>query len=575
MNAIFCEDEATGRILGWAAGGLAASLLAIGASGLGAECDADSSSLAAAKDALRNAWGEICQGPHSGLPAHGEPKVILAEGKLSVRFPVRRGADLSAVVVELVCRLTGGGGDQLAGVRDGEMRVKVAECGVARVLHFEQIGEKREASGDEDAGDEDAGGIYAKLFVPTYGTDLPEVEFQKSGALSTEDVNLITTVLRTANTIRNDTGLSRDAVGVEGRFRRKSWAPFEEMESMLNELLGEAFGGVDGRPRFGFEFEARRFPEERLPWQSYPEEDGDEEQEVAEGRRRVTVERVPDNKEQIVQQLERMGAKVYRANPQNKIEWGLLAGYDDQKRRIEDGLLLPLLHPDVYDDVAKATRKHFATNRPRGVLFEGPPGTGKTTSARVIASQAAVPLVYIPLEAVVSKWYGESERLLAQAFKAADSLGGSIIFLDEIETLAVSRSQDTNEATRRLLGVLLREMDGFDTAKRTVVIAATNRKQDVDPALLSRFDATIRFDLPDEPCRALIIQQYAKHLGEEDVATLARASEGMSGRDLRDICEQAERNWASRIVREEVGRGQLPRLEEYQDACEQRQRSME
>ncbi|PNH00004.1 Cell division control protein 48 [Tetrabaena socialis] len=176
--------------------------------------------------------------------------------------------------------------------------------------------------------------------------------------------------------------------------------------------------------------------------------------------------------------------------------------YEEQKRTIEDCLLLPLLRPDVYARLARATRKTFASNRPRAVLFEGPPGTGKTTSARVISSQAAVPLIYLPLEAVLSKWYGESEQQLSTVFKAAEALGGAIIFLDELDALGGNREGgNLHEASRRLLSVLLREMEGFDADKKTVVIGATNRKADLDTALLSRFDLAITFGLPDANCR--------------------------------------------------------------------------
>jgi hypothetical protein len=246
------------------------------------------------------------------------------------------------------------------------------------------------------------------------------------------------------------------------------------------------------------------------------------------------------------------------------VDWGPLAGYNEQKRAIEDCLLLPLVRPEVYDKVALGTREKFAPNRPRAVLFVGPPGTGKTSSARVIASQAAVPLVYIPLESLGSKWYGESEKKLAEALAAADSLPeGCIIFLDELDALATSRSGDMHEATRRLLGVLLRHMDGFDTSKRSVIVGATNRAQDLDNALLSRFSAVVEFGLPDETCRRDILKTYAKNLKDVELIAVAAATPGMAGRDLRDICEQAERKWAAKIIRGQASEGSYPPVKEY------------
>ncbi|CAI7871630.1 unnamed protein product, partial [Closterium sp. NIES-54] len=128
-------------------------------------------------------------------------------------------------------------------------------------------------------------------------------------------------------------------------------------------------------------------------------------------------------------------------------------------REIEDTVLLALLRPDVYDSIARATRTHFESNRPRAVLFDGPPGTGKTSCARAMAKRASVPLVYVPLESVASKYYGESERQLSTVFVLANQLhpGGAIVFLDEVDALATARDSDMHEATRRVLSVLLRE----------------------------------------------------------------------------------------------------------------------
>lgn len=94
--------------------------------------------------------------------------------------------------------------------------------------------------------------------------------------------------------------------------------------------------------------------------------------------------------------------------------------------------------------------------------------------------------------------------------------------------------------------------------------------QDLDPALLSRFDTSVKFDLPDEPCRTAILKQYARHLQDTDIRQLAAATPRMSGRDLRDVCEQTERRWASKVIRGEVPEGQLPPTQEYLDSAKGR-----
>ena len=254
-----------------------------------------------------------------------------------------------------------------------------------------------------------------------------------------------------------------------------------------------------------------------------------------------------------------------------EVDWRGLAGYDEQKKQIEENLLLPLKRPDVFDAIAKKTRAQYASNRPRAILFTGPPGTGKTSSARVIASQAGVPLCYIPLEAIASKWYGESEKKLSEALEMIDQgFDGAVIFLDELDSLATTRGSEMHEATRRMLGVLLRYLDGFDQSKRAVVVGATNVPGDLDPALRSRFSATIEFGLPDEQCRAKILKEYAKHLSDEEIRRLAAVTGSFSGRDLRDVCCLAERHWATRIIKGTVHENSTPGVGVYMDAVRAR-----
>ena len=143
-----------------------------------------------------------------------------------------------------------------------------------------------------------------------------------------------------------------------------------------------------------------------------------------------------------VSTLQKYGISVFLPGDntkKNNLDWDYIAGYENVKRSIEDTVMLALSHGEIYDQITSGTRMKNETNRPKAILFEGPPGCGKTTTAKIIANQVNIPLIYMPIEAIMSKWYGESENRFAEIFEAAKAMGRSILFIDEIDALAISR----------------------------------------------------------------------------------------------------------------------------------------
>lgn len=268
--------------------------------------------------------------------------------------------------------------------------------------------------------------------------------------------------------------------------------------------------------------------------------------------------------------LKRLGIMVFDPLEEelkgNQYSFEQIAGYQKVKEEIYDLVIFPIQNPNMFEEVSKLTRKFPTENRPRAVLFEGDPGVGKTTMAKIVAFQCKIPLVYVPIESILSKYYGESSQNLAYVFDAASLFPSSIIFLDEIDSLAGSREDGMFEATRNLLSVLLRKLDGFEGKPNSITLGATNRKQDLDRALLSRFDKSIYFPLPNLEERAAIIGNYAIHLNELERLEISSHMEGFSGRNIKDFCDHVERKWASKLIQENLNPSPPPFLL-YKETC--------
>jgi ATP-dependent Zn protease len=252
------------------------------------------------------------------------------------------------------------------------------------------------------------------------------------------------------------------------------------------------------------------------------------------------------------ERLKDLGVDVYIPKEEEKhTAFDSIFGYESVKREVMESIVFPSQNPNILDQISALTRKIPQKNKPRAVLLEGDPGVGKTTMARAVSCLCQIPMIYIPLESILSKYYGESSQNLAKVFDLAKELPSSLLFLDEIDTFAGDRGGGMFEATRTLLSVLLRKIDGFQSHSGSIFIGATNRKNDLDRALLSRFNKSIAFPLPNEEERGAILSGYAIQLNPEEVLVLAREMESFSGRSIRDFCDRVERRWALETISKE------------------------
>ena len=227
-------------------------------------------------------------------------------------------------------------------------------------------------------------------------------------------------------------------------------------------------------------------------------------------------------------------------------------GYDDiggvrkQLAQIRELVELPLRHPQLF--------KTIGVKPPKGILLYGPPGTGKTLIAKAIANETGAFFFCINGPEIMSKMAGESESNLRKAFAEAEKNAPSIIFIDEIDSIAPKRDKTGGEIERRIVSQLLTLMDGLNSREHVIVIGATNRPNSIDPALrrFGRFDKEIDIGVPDEVGRLEVLQIHTKKMKlSEDVnlERVAKETHGHVGADLAALCTEA----ALQCIREKMG----------------------
>ena len=224
-----------------------------------------------------------------------------------------------------------------------------------------------------------------------------------------------------------------------------------------------------------------------------------------------------------------------------------IGGFRDEVARVREMIELPLRHPELF--------KRLGVEAPKGVLLHGPPGTGKTLLAKAVANETNANFYTIGGPEIMSKYHGESEERLRNVFQQAEKNAPSIIFIDEIDSIAPKRDEVSGEVERRIVAQLLSLMDGMSSRGKVVVIGATNRINAIDPALRrpGRFDREIELGVPDRNGRLEILQIHSRGMPlakDVNLQKLADISHGFVGADLQSLSKEAAMRALRRILPE-------------------------
>lgn len=220
------------------------------------------------------------------------------------------------------------------------------------------------------------------------------------------------------------------------------------------------------------------------------------------------------------------------------VRWDQVGGLEEVKRALHERVELPLKHPEAF------TR--LGVRPPKGLLLYGPPGTGKTLIAKAVATEAGANFMSAKGSQLLSKWYGESEKKIAELFQRARQVTPAILFFDELDSLAPVRGGSLGEpqVTERVVNQMLAEMDGMEELRGVVILGATNRPDLIDPALLrpGRFDDMVYIPVPDRETRAEIFKVHTRKMAldrDVDLMRLTEITERFTGADIASCCVKA------------------------------------
>src|SRR5919107_592949 len=227
--------------------------------------------------------------------------------------------------------------------------------------------------------------------------------------------------------------------------------------------------------------------------------------------------------------------EVYLESPD--VKWSDIGGLDEVKRELQEAVEWPLRYPDLYTKLGHSI--------PKGILMHGPSGTGKTMLAKAVATESEANFISVKGPELLSKWIGESERGVREIFRRARQAAPCVVFFDEVDSIAPIRGMEgVNAGTERMVSQLLTEMDGIQELNGVVIIAATNRLDMIDTALLrpGRFDKIVFVPKPDLNTRLKILEIYAKEkpiTSEVNLQRIAELTDGFSGADMSAVANTA------------------------------------
>jgi transitional endoplasmic reticulum ATPase len=239
-----------------------------------------------------------------------------------------------------------------------------------------------------------------------------------------------------------------------------------------------------------------------------------------------------------------------------RVSYEDIGGLRNEVQKVREMIELPLRHPEIFERIG--------IEAPKGVLLHGPPGTGKTLLAQAVANETNANYYSIAGPEIMSKFYGESEERLRDTFKQAQDNAPSIIFIDELDSIAPKRDEVSGDVEKRIVSQMLTLMDGLEARGKVVVIGATNRVNSIDPALRrpGRFDREIEIGIPDEEGRLDILHIHTRGMPlTEDVKLeyFAKITHGFVGADLESLCKEAAMRSLTRVIPEiNLGQTKIP-----------------